>query len=432
MRMINRLLALLMALLMLALPALAENAGEDVLATVNGTPVTREAFDTHLSALTQYYAYYGYDVTTPENASYLQYMALSILVQQTLMDQKLIEMNVTLTDAERAAAEEEGRRLWLTDLDNALSYSGVTDASSEAERAAALVQALSELEALGYTEQTYIDDSLANALYIKLEGMMVEGASVPEGEVEGRYEDLVSADRTRYADDAAAYESAQQMNAIALMYGMTDLYTDIWYIPEGYRTMVHILLPVDDALLTAWGDLQATWEEQQSTLEEGGTLTGEAVTEEQLESARLAALASVQPQLDEISDRLSAGEAFVDLIPLYTADTAMDEASELAAGYQVHMDSIFCPPGYRDAAFTLDNPGDVSEAFVADGGVYLVCYVGDAEGGPIPLTTELHAALYAQLLEEAQNTKYQETLAAWESAAEIVYSDEALALLNGR
>ena len=140
----------------------------------------------------------------------------------------------------------------------------------------------------------------------------------------------------------------------------------------------------------------------------------------------------MQAQLDEINARLAGGEAFTDLIPLYTADAAMDEADEISTGYQVHMDSIFCPPGYRDTVFTLENPGDVSQAFVADGGVYILCYVGDAEGGPVPLTTELHAALHAQLLEEAQNAKYLETMAAWEAAAEIVYSDEVLAFMNGR
>ena len=431
MRKINRLLALLMALMLLALPALAEDSPGDVLATVNGTPITREAFETYLANLTAYYSYYGYDVTTPENASHLKYMTLSTLVQLVLMDQKITELNVTLTDTERAAAEAEGRKMWLTDLDNALSYYGITATSSEAERASALVQALSELEALGYTEQSYIDDSVANALYVKLEAMMVEGATVPEGEVEALYAELVEADRVRYADDAAAYESTQQMNAVAMMYGMMDYYTDVWYIPEGYRNVVHILLPVDDSLMTAWGDLQATYEEQQGALEEGGTLTGEAVTEESIEEARLAALASVQARIDEINARLAGGEAFTDLIPLYTADAAMDEAAEIEAGYQVHMDSIFCPPGYRDAVFTLENPGDVSEPFVADGGVYIVCYVGDAEGGPVPLTTETHATLHAQLLMEAESVKYTQTMAAWETAAEIVYSDEAQAFMNG-
>ncbi len=430
MKMLNRLLALASALMLCLSCAAAQTSPEDVLVTVNGTPITREAFENYLSNVTAYYAYYGYDVTSEENAAYLKYLSLSTLVQLTLMDQKILELGVTLTDAERAAAEQEGRDLWLEDVGNALVYYGVTETSTEAERAAAMVQALAELESMGYTEATYVADALANALYLKLEDLMVEGATVAEGEVESLYAQMVETDRQRYAEDAAAYESTCQLNAFALMYGLTEYYTDVWYVPEGYRNTVHILLNVDAALLNSWADLLATWEEQQNMLEEGETILGEVVTAEEVENARLAVLAAAQAQADEISGRLTAGETFTDLIPLYTADDTMNEASEIAQGFQVHMDSIFCPAGYRDAAFSLAQPGDVSAPFVSDEGVYIVCYVSDAEGGPVPLTDEIHAALYAQLLESARSRQYQETMAAWEAEADIVYSDEAQAFMS--
>lgn len=429
MRMINRLLALAAALLMLCSCAAAEPSPDDVLATVNGTPITRASFNSYLSNLTDYYAYYGYDVTTPENEAYLKYLALDTLVQLALMDQKLVEMNVTLTEEELSAAQQEGRDMWVEDLGGAMALYGITGDSTESERADALVHVLVELEAMGFTEQGYIDDAVANARYIKLENLMMAGATVPEGEVEARYEALVEADRRRYADDAAAYESALQMNDVALMYGMMEYYTDIWYIPHGYRTVVHILLPVDTALLEEWADLQATYEEQQSILEEGGTIMDEVVTAEEVENARLAALATVQPQVDEINTRLANGESFMSLIPLYTTDPAMDEEAELTVGYQVHMDSIFCPPGYRDAVFTLQTPGEVAAPLLSDGGVYIICYVGDLEGGPVPLTDEVHAMLHSQLLEEAQAAQYQQTMDAWIAEAEIVYSEEAQAFM---
>lgn len=429
MKMFRRLMALAAALMLLCTLAAAQSP-EDVMATVNGTPISRQIYENYLNNLSSYYSYYGYDVTTPENVVALRYMALDTLVQLTLMDQKIAELGVALTDEELAAAEEEGRTLWVEDVGNALSYYGVTADSTEAERAAAMVQALAELETLGYTEESYIDDAVSNALYIKLEALMVEGAAVREGEVEALYADLVEADRLLYADNAAEYESTLQLNAFALMYGMTEYYTDVWYIPEGYRNVVHILLPVDAALLDSWGDLQATWEEQQNLLEEGGSITGEVVTAEEVENAGLAALATVQSQVDEITGRIAAGESFIDLIPLYTADGEMDEAAEIASGWQVHMDSIFCPVGYRDAVFSLVNPGDVSAPFVSDEGVYLVCYVGDAEGGPVPLTQELHEALHAQLLQEAEAAQYQQTMEAWLAEAEIVYSEEAQAFMG--
>lgn len=429
MKMFRRLMGLAAALMLLCSLAAAQSP-EDVMATVNGAPITRQAYENYLDNLTAYYAYYGYDVATPENAAELRRMSLGTLVQLALMDQKISEMGVTLTDAERAAAEEEGRALWVEDVGNSLTFYGVTASSSESERAAAMVQALAELEALGYTEESYIADAVSNALYIKLENLMVEGAAVREGEVEALYADLVEADRLRYADNAAEYESTLQLNNFALMYGMTEYYTDVWYIPEGYRNVVHILLPVDDALLDSWGDLQATWEEQQNVLEEGGSITGEVITAQEVENAALAALATVQGQVDEITGRIAAGESFTDLIPLYTADAEMDEPAEIAAGWQVHMDSIFCPIGYRDAAFSLAVPGAVSAPFVSDEGVYLVCYVSNAEGGPVPLTQELHQALHAQLLLEAEAAQYQSTMDAWMAEADIVYSEEALVFMG--
>ena len=149
----KKILIMLLALLMLCVPALAETteattSPDDVLATVNGTPILRENFDAYLANVTSYYAYYGYDVTSAENVAYLQYLTLDTLVQMALMDQKIAEMGVTLTAEERAAAEQEGRDLWVEDVSSAMSYYGVTSASTEAERALVMVQVLAELEAL--------------------------------------------------------------------------------------------------------------------------------------------------------------------------------------------------------------------------------------------------------------------------------------------
>ena len=89
----RRLMAVLAALMLLCSLAAAQSP-EDVMATVNGTPITRQAFEGYLNNLTAYYAYYGYDVTTPENAAALRYMALDTLVQLTLMDQKIAEVGL--------------------------------------------------------------------------------------------------------------------------------------------------------------------------------------------------------------------------------------------------------------------------------------------------------------------------------------------------
>ena len=430
MKMLKRLMALMLALMMLCLGAAAQTSSEDVLVTVNGTPITRAAFENYYSNVSSYYAYYGYDVTTAENVAYLKYMSLDTLIQLALMDQKLVELGITLTEAEQAAAEQEGRDLWSEDVSSAMSYYGVTSASTEAERALVMVQVLAELEALGYTEESYVQEAVENALYLKLEAEMVRGAAVTDAQVQTLYAQLVNEDKDAYGDDASIYEATLQMNEIAEMYGLMEYYDELWYIPQGYRNVIHILLDVELDLLEEWYNLLATYEEQQGALEEGGQIVGEAVTAEEVENARLAILAYVQPTVDEINARLAEGATFQSLIAEYTIDSAMYTYDDITAGVQVHMDSILFPGNYRDAAFSVSNPGEVSEPVATEMGVYIVCYVSDAPGGAVQLTEARYQALQEDLMLEAENAKYTETMNSWYNAAEILFSDEAQAIMD--
>ena len=72
MKMLKRLLALAAALILCCCGAAASTSPDDVLATVNGTPITRQAYEGYLSTMTSYYAYYGYDVTSADSAAALK------------------------------------------------------------------------------------------------------------------------------------------------------------------------------------------------------------------------------------------------------------------------------------------------------------------------------------------------------------------------
>lgn len=432
MKRMNRLLALVLALALCCGMALAEAAQspDDVMATVNGQAITRAAFEEYEGNLNAYYTNMGYDVTTESNAAAIKEIALMTLVQYSVMDQKIVELGLSLTDEERADAEQEAREVWEETLEEGLAYYGKTETSTEAEVAALLVQVLSELESMGYTEESYIEEAVLNAGYVKLENEMVRDVVVSDEEVLAYYNELVASDQVAYANDAAAYEQVQQMNELYLMFGYTDYYTDLYYVPEGYRSVTHILLSVDEELLTAYANLQATYEEQQSTLEEGGELTEEAVTAEEVENARLAIIASVQPTIDEINQKLADGATFAELIPQYTADPGMNTAEAIAEGYAVHMDSTMWVTEFRDAAFTVDNIGDITAPVVTEHGVHILQYVADIPGGPVELTTDLMEVLRMTLLEPAQSEKLNEVMNQWMSEAEIVYSDEAQAFLS--
>lgn len=429
MKMLTRLLGLVTAALLLCGGALAEAAPGDVLATVNGDAITRAEFDAYLAPLMDYYEDNGYDVTDPDTLNEIREMTMSTLVQLRLMEQKIAEMGLVLTETERACAAQDGREAWAADVRNAMSRYGVTDADDEATRAAALVQVLAELEALGYTEQSYIDDAVENALYIKLEEQMVGGVTVTDAQIAAGYHERVAAQQEIIGEDVAFYEYILQMNKMTLM-GYSDSYTELYYRPDGYRSVTHILLDVEAELLMDYIDLQAAYEEQQSALEEGAELAGEVLTAEELENARLAVLASVQGEVDAIREKLAAGESFAALIPQFTVDPDMDSAAEIAAGQMVHMDSAYLPIGYRDAAFSVEEIGGVAEPIVTEEGVYLVCYAGDLAGGGVPLTEDMADVLRAELQEAAETQKYNEVMNGWIAEAELVYSDEALAFMG--
>jgi hypothetical protein len=293
-----------------------------------------------------------------------------------------------------------------------------------------LVTILAELEGMGYTEASYIEDSVTNAGYEKLKAHVIQGVTVSDDEVKAHFAELVAADETAYKNDAAGYEYMQQMNMMYLMYGMSEYYTDLYYVPDGYRAVTHILLTPDEAVLKTYSDLAATYEEQQNTLEEGGEVTDTLVTAEEVETARAAVIANVQPKIDEINQKLNAGETFNSLIPAYSADTGMVDAEAIAEGYMVHMDSIMWDPEFVKAAFSVNEVGAVSAPVVGMYGVHLVHYDHDVAGGPVELTGDMTEVLRASLLETKQSNTFYSTIDQWVSECEVVYSVEAQAFMT--
>lgn len=440
MKMMKRLLALmLMLVLCFTLTACkkdeAANAEtvaspDDVLVTVGSYQLTRAEYEGYLVTLQDYYASYGYDVTEPSMALMLQQFALQTGVEYAVMDQKLDELGLTLTEDEKEAARQTAKAEWDATIQDGLAYYGITEASTEEERANVLVVVLSELEAMGYTEESYVADAVVFAGYDKLKAYATKDIVVTEEDVLAYYNTLVEADKALYENDAAAYENNQYMNQMYMMYGMYDYVVDMYYKPHGYRLVTHILLPVDEELLVAYVDLQALYEEQQNILEEGGEVTGDLVTEEEIENARLAILASVQPTVDEINQKMAEGATFAELIPLYTTDPGMMDEASIAAGYEVHMDSTNWVIPFRDQAFTVSNIGDVTAPVVTDYGVHIIQYVADVPGGPVELTEEMQAYFYDFLLTTAQNDAYNQAIAQWVEEADIVYSEEAKAIMG--
>jgi len=403
---------------------------DDVMLTVGSAALTRAKYETYLKSLQDYYANYGYDVASADIAPMLQQFALQTGIEYLVMDLKLVELGLSLTEEEKAAAQASAQEEWDATIQDGLSYYGITDESTEEERNATLLSVLAELEAMGYTEESYLADAVQYAGYDKLIDYAAKDVTVTDEDVVNHYNALVENDKALYENDAASYEQAQYMNQMYMMYGMTDYATPIYYKPAGYRLVTHILLEASEELLTAYTDLQAAYEEQQNTIEEGGTVEGDLVTADEVENARLAILAYVQPTVDEINQKLADGATFAELIPQYTTDPGMMDEASIAAGYEVHMDSTNWVIPFRDQSFTVSNIGDVTAPVVTDYGVHIIQYVGDVAGGPVELTDELRASFQAALLATATSDAYNNAIAQWVSEAKIEYSAEAKAMLG--
>ena len=418
MKKMNRLLALLLALLMLTLPALAEPSPDDVLVTVDGRPVTRAQYEAELTAIEDYYASYGYDVTDPTIAPILRQIALNGVVEYAVLDGVIEKNGLQLTDAEKADAAQTAREDFYMQVDvlvDEYGYYGLADISTDEGRAAVMVIVLSELEEMGITEESYIAEALDYAVYEKVYEWATADVTVTDEEVRAHYDSLVEADRISYANDVDAYEAMQENNQMALIYGMPEYYVDLYYTPEGYRTVTHILLQADETALANYA----------------AVLDDPSATPERVADAEAAVLASVQPDLDEINARLEAGEAFNTLIPEYSIDPGMMTESAIEAGYQVHPQSGLWVVEFRDAACAIETVGGISEPVVTRYGVHIICYVANVPGGPLPYNEDVQALLRESLLEPRKNAAYEQALQGWMAEAEIVYSDEAQAILNG-
>ena len=177
----------------------------------------------------------------------------------------------------------------------------------------------------------------------------------------------------------------------------------------------------------------AELEEQQEDEEAAATPTDaasptdvaeEPVTQEQVDAAYQAILDSVADTIAEINGKLAEGAAFADLVAEYGTDPGMEREPYKSEGYAVHMDSIIWDPAFVQAAFSVDNVGDVAEPVVGGYGVHIVQYTKDIPAGPVELTDEIKTALREALLATKEAELLNSTMNAWLESAELVYTAE--------
>ncbi len=394
----KKLIAMLLALLMLAGTCLAEEA--PVALTVNGKAI--------LKAEVQQYAEYQYANGGSETLDYEA--AISDLIVNAVANAKIKELGLDqFTEEEQNAFRLDAQAQWQEAIDSYVSYYLAED--TEEARAQAEADGAAYYTAMGYSEEMLYENLLISESYEKLQAYMLEGhdLTADPAEVLGTFTTYADEDKAMFEGNVGMYEMYQQYYSYPS-----------WYRPEGYRGVTHILLEVDEALLKDYTEKKAMLEEE-----------GSEVTQEDVDAALAAVIASRQADIDAIYSRLEKGEAFETLIAEFGTDPGMQNEEYLKSGYDVHQDSLMYDPAFTAGAFSekMQQVGDVSDPVVGSYGIHILYYLRDIAGGYVELTDEIRAEIENYLVNTKRNTIVNETMEKWMAECEILRNEDVIASL---
>ncbi|MBE5786215.1 MAG: hypothetical protein E7324_01605 [Clostridiales bacterium] len=409
----SRLMALLLTLcLVLPVFAMAEEAAETpaedlVMFSVDGEEIrwSQVEYETEYLVSAGYLEDYDYQT------------AMGFMVQNALMNKMVKVWGLDqFTEDELAAFQAEAQAMWDQTIEENMIYFLSED--TEEGRALARETMESYLFSMGYSVDVLASQIKSAAVNDALMAKISEGKdlAVTEAEVREVFETYAAQDQAMYEGNVGMYE----------MY--TNYYgAQSWYVPAGFRGITHILLEVDEELMTAYTTAQAALEEEPA---EGEEIT---VTQADVDAARDAILESCKEEIDAIYAWLENGESFENLIALYGTDPGMQDATTLAEGYAVHKDSIMWDPAFTAGAFSdkMQKPGDVSDPVVGSYGIHILYYLRDIPSGIVELSDDIYTEIETYLSTEKQNAVITEAMDAWIADAEIVYYQENINAMLG-
>ncbi len=416
----KRLFALLLALALSLGCALAEqDAGDPVLAYVYDEPIRLSDVEDMYAYLLEMYEYEGYDMSDEENLTYVRQEAMANALQVKLILRYAAAHGLDqFTEEDLAELDRQNDEVWESAVQQYLDYYATEAELANPDRVAELrEQAIAYYEGNGDTRESTLASLRQSMIIERVQADVSAGIAVTEEEITEAYNGYVEEDRALMSDP-----SNYEFYTAYMGYEPA-------YIPAGFRAVQRILLEPDEAVMNDYLTLSARWEEQVNALETGDTAATAtdldvAATEAALEESRLAVIASVQPQLDDIYAKAQAGVPFEEILAEYVSEEDLRDDPALLSGIFVYEDSSLYDPAFVRASFSVSNPGEISEPFVGTYGVYVVCYLRDVPEGPLEMTEEVRNLLYEQLLEEKETEHFTGVVEGWMSEAEITYTEE--------
>ncbi len=380
------------------------------------------------------YYYYGYQMTDADVQALMQDV-LTEQVRNRIIADHFDADGMALTDEEMAACENDAQTSYDEGYASFLAEAaGKTDIAKDA-------QTRTEMARMGYTRDALLTSAVLYKKADKVhEKLSAEIADVTDEQLQAAYDEKVAADAERYTTGSSAFESA--------MTGDTTVYS----IPEGYRTVKHILVKPEADVMSAYTDAVAARRQAEADIDDllaelaNATDDDEATvarTEDEInldiaaaenalaekeaaaEAAAQACLANVQTKTDAIAERLAAGESFGALMNEFGEDPGMQNEPTATRGYYVCAQSANWEENFTAAAMALANVGDVSKPVVSGSGVHIIRYESNVAAGPVKLE-DVRDALYADTLATMQEAHYNDTVTAWVEAEKPTYDAAAL------
>ena len=389
-------------------------------------------FNSTYSEMAYMYSYFGLE---------MDHEQVHGLIDDVLKQRVRGEVAAAHYDADNSLSDEELEEIAASAQENydanLESAKGSVDGDNDKQRS-------ENARVLLYANGMDYDSNYANGvLSAKLAAMedllREEITELTDEELQEAYDAKVAEQKESYTD-GSSFESA--------MTGEDEI---VCWMPDGYRTVKHILVKPSDETLSAYSSAVSALRTAQSSLdnlnEELETAAGDdgdgvrtaeeiqtdidtaeaevASCEAAVEEAAQACLDDVKDTTDEIYERLEAGDSFEDLIAEYGEDPGMQNEPTMSRGYYVSSESTQWETNFRDAAVALNQVGDYTEEPVVSGsGVHIIQYTGDVAGGEVALD-QVRDALYEETLETRRENHVTETIDGWVEEANPTYDVDA-------
>ena len=248
----TRLVALLVALLLLASGCSIIKIGQDssngddvVLAEMKDGQVTLAQAQAEFDEVLAYYESYGVALDNEEDIAYVKADILDWLSEDIVMQNKAKELGLYESTPEQAEAITQQAKQDFADMVEyyMLFFSTGEEGETEESLRQEVIDTLREDQ--GYTEDIAVQDALEMAWQERLYDYATKDVEPTEEDIQATYEEMVALDQENYQEDPYNFEYAALSGS-----------TIFWY-PEGYRTVKHILLSFTDEQVEALADLSA-------------------------------------------------------------------------------------------------------------------------------------------------------------------------------